>query len=60
MLDTLNRQIVAAVQSAEVKQKLVDAGFTVTGTSRADAEKMVKAETPRWAAVVKATGFKGD
>ena len=60
VLDTLNRQIVAAVQSAEVKQKLVDAGFTVTGTSRAEAEKMVKAETPRWAAVVKATGFKGD
>ena len=60
MLDTLNKQIVAAVQSAEVKQKLVDAGFTVTGTSRADAETMVKAEAPRWAAVVKATGFKGD
>lgn len=60
VLDTLNRQIVAAVQSAEVRQKLVDAGFTVTGTSRAESEKMVKAETPRWAAVVKATGFKGD
>ncbi|MBC7995513.1 MAG: tripartite tricarboxylate transporter substrate binding protein [Rhizobacter sp.] len=60
VLDTLNKQIVAAVQSAEVKQKLVDAGFTVTGTSRADAEKMVKAETLRWATVVKATGFKGD
>lgn len=60
VLDSLNKQIVAAVQSAEVRQKLVDAGFTVTGTSRAEAEKMVKAETPRWAAVVKATGFKGD
>ncbi len=60
VLDTLNKQVVAAVQSADVKQKLVDAGFTVTGTSRAEAEKMVKAETPRWAAVVKATGFKGD
>jgi tripartite-type tricarboxylate transporter receptor subunit TctC len=60
VLDTLNKQIVAAVQSAEVKQKLIDAGFTVTGTSRADAEKMVKGETLRWAAVVKATGFKGD
>jgi tripartite-type tricarboxylate transporter receptor subunit TctC len=60
ILDTLNKQIVAAVQSAEVRQKLVDAGFTVSGTSRAEAEKMVKAETPRWAAVVKATGFKGD
>jgi tripartite-type tricarboxylate transporter receptor subunit TctC len=60
VLDTLNKQIVASVQSAEVKQKLIEAGFTVTGTSRSDAERMVKAEAPRWAAVVKATGFKGD
>ncbi|MGY4831509.1 Bug family tripartite tricarboxylate transporter substrate binding protein [Sphaerotilaceae bacterium SBD11-9] len=59
-LDVLNKQIVAAVQSPEVKQKLVEAGFTVTGTSRADAEALVKAEAPRWAAVVKAAGFKGD
>lgn len=60
VLDSLSQQVVAAVQSPEVKQKLVDAGFTVTGTSRAEAEHMVKAEAPRWAAVVKATGFKGD
>ncbi|MBX3621703.1 MAG: tripartite tricarboxylate transporter substrate binding protein [Rhizobacter sp.] len=60
ILDMLSRQIVAAVQSPDVKQKLVEAGFTVTGTSRADAERMVKAEGPRWAAVVKASGFKGD
>jgi tripartite-type tricarboxylate transporter receptor subunit TctC len=60
VLDLLSRQAVAAVQSPDVKQKLVEAGFTVTGTSRAEAEKMVKAEAPRWAAVVKASGFKGD
>jgi tripartite-type tricarboxylate transporter receptor subunit TctC len=60
ILDNLSKQAVAAVQSPEVKQKLVDAGFTVTGTARADAERMVKAEAPRWAAIVKATGFKGD
>jgi tripartite-type tricarboxylate transporter receptor subunit TctC len=60
VLDTLSKQAVAAVQSADVKQKLVDAGFTVTGTSRAEAEKMVKAEAPRWAAIVKQSGFKGD
>jgi tripartite-type tricarboxylate transporter receptor subunit TctC len=59
-LDLLSKQIVASVQAPEVKQKLVEAGFTVTGTSRAEAEAMVKAEAPRWAAVVKATGFKGD
>ncbi|MBL0729207.1 tripartite tricarboxylate transporter substrate binding protein [Piscinibacter sp. HJYY11] len=60
VLDTLNKQAVAAVQSSDVKQKLSEAGFTVTGTSRADAEKMVKSEGPRWAAIVKASGFKGD
>ncbi|MCR5884458.1 tripartite tricarboxylate transporter substrate binding protein [Rhizobacter sp. J219] len=60
VLDTLNKQAVAAVQAPEVKQKLTDAGFTVTGTSRADAEKLVKTEAPRWAAIVKQSGFKGD
>lgn len=59
-LDTLNRQIVAAVQSPETRTKLQEAGFSVSGTSRADTERMLKAEAPRWAAVVKATGFKGD
>lgn len=59
-LDLLNRQIVAAVQSPETKAKLQEAGFSVLGSSRADTEKMLKAEAARWAAVVKATGFKGD
>jgi tripartite-type tricarboxylate transporter receptor subunit TctC len=60
VLDQLNRQVVAAVQSPDTRTKLVEAGFSVTGTSRADTEKMLKAESTRWAAVVKATGFKGD
>ncbi len=59
-LDVLNRQIVAAMQSPETKAKLQEAGFSVLGTSRADTERMLKAEASRWAAVVKATGFKGD
>lgn len=59
-LDLLNRQIVAAVQSAETRTKLQEAGFSVLGTSRADTDRMLKAEAARWAAVVKATGFKGD
>ncbi|NUZ07025.1 Bug family tripartite tricarboxylate transporter substrate binding protein [Piscinibacter koreensis] len=60
VLDTLNRQIVAATRTPEVRQKLEEAGFSVLGTSRADAEKMVRSEATRWAAVVKATGFKGE
>lgn len=59
-LDVLNRNIVAALQSPDTKAKLVEAGFSVIGSSRADTEKMLKAEAARWAAVVKATGFKGD
>ncbi|MFM2067900.1 MAG: hypothetical protein RLZZ584_2809 [Pseudomonadota bacterium] len=60
IVDQLNRQVVAAVQSPETRAKLVEAGFSVTGTSRADTEKMLKAEAARWAGVVRATGFKGD
>ncbi len=59
-LDLLNRQIVAAVQSPEIRTKLQEAGFSVLGTTRAETERMLKTEAGRWAAVVKATGFKGD
>ncbi len=59
-LDLLNRQIVATLQTPETRAKLTEAGFSVLGTSRADTDKMLKAEAARWAAAVKATGFKGD
>lgn len=58
--DLLATQIAAAVKSPDVRQKLQDSGFTVTGTPRIEAERTVRAEAARWAAVVKATGFKGD
>lgn len=60
VLDQLNRELVAAVQSGETKAKLIEAGFSVLGTGRGDTERMLKAEAQRWAGVVKATGFKGD
>lgn len=60
VLDTLGRQVAAAVQTPEVRQKLQEAGFTVVGSTRAEAERLVKAEGPRWAQIVKASGFKGD
>ncbi len=60
VLDLLNRQLVAAVQDPATRAKLQEAGFRVLGTTRADTEKMLKAEAQRWAAVVRATGFRGD
>ena len=59
-LDTLNQAAVAAMQTPEVKRVLQDAGFALSGTGRTASEQMVKAEAARWAAVVKATGFKAD
>ncbi len=60
VLDALQRATAASLQTPDVRQKLQDAGFSVSHVSRADTEKMLKAEATRWAAVVKATGFKGD
>lgn len=59
-LDALNRAAVAALQTPELKQKLLEAGFTVSTGSRADAQALLQREAQRWAAVVKQTGFKGD
>lgn len=59
-VDALSRQVVAAVQSPDLRQKLQEAGFSVVGSSRADTERMLKSESTRWAAIVKASGFKGD
>ncbi|GIX24287.1 MAG: MFS transporter [Caldimonas sp.] len=60
VLDQLNRDIVAAVQSPVVRKQLEDAGFTVLGTSRADTQRLLHSEAQRWAAVAKATGFQID
>jgi tripartite-type tricarboxylate transporter receptor subunit TctC len=60
VLDLLAREAAAAVQSPETKAKIVEAGFSVTGLSRADTDRMLRAEYPRWAGIVKASGFRGD
>lgn len=58
--DALSRQLVAALQAPDLRQKLVEAGFSVVGSGRADTERLLKAETARWAGIVKASGFRGD
>ncbi|PIT79670.1 tripartite tricarboxylate transporter substrate binding protein [Limnohabitans sp. 15K] len=60
VLDVLNKSLVQAVNSPEVKQKLIEVGFAVTGTTRADTEKMLKTEAVRWGGIVASSGFKGD
>jgi tripartite-type tricarboxylate transporter receptor subunit TctC len=60
ILETLNKGLVQAVNAPEVKQKLIEMGFAVTGANRAETEKMLKAEANRWGGIVSASGFKGD
>lgn len=60
ILEQLSSRLSEAVKAPDVQQKLIDAGFSVTGTGRADTDRMLKTEGARWAAVVKNTGFKGD
>ncbi len=58
--EALARQATAALQASEVRQTLQQAGFTVVGSGRAEAARMVQAESQRWAAIVRASGFKAD
>lgn len=60
ILDLLSREAVSAVQSPETKGKIVDAGFSVFGTTRSETDAMLRAEATRWTAIVKASGFRGD
>lgn len=60
VLDSLNQHVVAALRTPELLTKIVEAGFTVTGTGRPETERMLRAEGQRWASIVKASGFKGD
>ena len=56
IVDRLNREIVAALQSPEMRQSLEDQGFDVIPSSPEQFTSLVRAETSRWAVVVKQSG----
>lgn len=58
ILDAVNRATVAALQAPEARDRLQGAGFRVVGSSRADLDRVLREDIPRWEKVVKATGFK--
>jgi tripartite-type tricarboxylate transporter receptor subunit TctC len=59
-LARLHKDMVAVLALPDVKKRMGDLGFTVIGSSAADAEKLVASETQRWAAVIKVAGIKVD
>lgn len=60
VIDTLNKDIVAAVNAPEVKRQLQAQGLDPEGSTPAQATKLVDDEIRRWAAVIKAANIKAD
>ena len=60
VLAKLNQDVVKAVQSADGKARLEDAGFRVTGTSREAFARIIADDTVTWGKAVAATGFRAD
>ncbi|WP_295856955.1 tripartite tricarboxylate transporter substrate binding protein [uncultured Xylophilus sp.] len=60
IVQKLSADIVRAVQSADGRQKLLDAGFRATGTDREAFARTIAADTATWGKAVAATGFKAD
>jgi tripartite-type tricarboxylate transporter receptor subunit TctC len=59
-LARLHKDMVAVLALPDVKKRMGEMGFTVIGSSAAEADKLVASETRRWAAVIKAAGIKAD
>jgi tripartite-type tricarboxylate transporter receptor subunit TctC len=58
IIDTLNKEINAALADPNMKARLVDLGGTVLAGSPADFGKLIAEETEKWGKVVKFSGAK--
>jgi tripartite-type tricarboxylate transporter receptor subunit TctC len=58
IIETLNREINAALADPKIKSRLADLGGTVLLGSPADFGKLIAAETEKWATVIKFAGIK--
>lgn len=60
ILVKLESDVRKATQSPDLKAKIENAGFQVTGTSADEFARFIGSETARWGTAVAATGFKAD
>ena len=58
IIDKLNREIVKALQSADVRQQLVSLGLEPAGSTPGQFGAKIRAEMAQWAQVVKRAGIK--
>jgi tripartite-type tricarboxylate transporter receptor subunit TctC len=60
IIDTLNKEINAALADPKIQAKLADLGATVLAGSPAEFGKLIGDETEKWAKVVKAGGIRAE
>ena len=60
ILNVLNAQIAKIMQAADMKQRLTAEGLVAVGSTREQFATHIKAETAKWAKVIKASGAKVD
>ena len=60
IIDTLNKQVNAALVDATIKQRLSDIGVIVRGGSPEDFGKFCASETAKWGKVIRDAGIKPD
>ncbi|MDB5811020.1 MAG: hypothetical protein JWN94_3142 [Betaproteobacteria bacterium] len=60
VVERLNQALVAVLNGAESKKRLIDLGVDTVGNAPAQATKLVLDEMDRWTAVIKAAGIKAE
>jgi tripartite-type tricarboxylate transporter receptor subunit TctC len=60
IIDTLNKQVNAALTDSAIKTKLADIGVLVQGGSPSDFGKFIAEETAKWGKVIRDAGIKPD
>ncbi len=58
VVERLNKALVEVLRQPDVRQKLANLGFEVTGTSPEELAAIMRADSARWAPVIQASGFK--
>jgi len=53
VIDTLNKQVVAAIKDPTVNQRMIDFGVEPVGSSAAEYGELLKSETTRWHKLIK-------